>query len=94
MSAEPKPDDGGALPSPTFTFLVSNFATQALIELGEIKNPVTQTKGVAPDRAKFTIDLLQVIRDKTAGNLDAAEQKFVDAALYELRLKYVGIVRK
>jgi hypothetical protein len=84
----------GDLPKPNFTFLVSHFATQALIELGEIKNPVTQKQTAAPDRAKFTIDLLQVIRDKSAGNLAADEQRFVEAALYELRLKYVALVKR
>jgi hypothetical protein len=97
MTPDPEPDDGEAedvgqgreLPEPNFLMLVSNFATQALIELGEIKNPITKQTERAPDRAKFTIDMLQVIRDKTRNNLAPEEQKFVDAALYELRMKYV-----
>jgi hypothetical protein len=84
---------GGALPEPNFVMLVSNFATQALIELGEIKNPITKQTERAPDRAKFTIDMLQVIRDKTRNNLTPEEQKFVDAALYELRMKYVAMFK-
>ena len=82
-----------ALPEPNFLMLVSNFATQALIELGEIKNPITNKSERAPERAKFTIDMLQVIRDKTAGNLTAEEQSFADSALYELRLKYVSLFK-
>jgi hypothetical protein len=82
---------GAELPPANFLMLVSNFATQALIELGEIKNPITDKKELAPDRAKFTIDMLQVIRDKTKGNLTSDEQKFVDGALYELRMKYVSL---
>jgi hypothetical protein len=81
------------LPEPNFVMLVSNFATQALIELGEIKNPITKLTERAPDRAKFTIDMLQVIRDKTKNNLSPEEQQFVDGALYELRMKYVKLFR-
>jgi hypothetical protein len=91
--AEEAEKAGGALPEPNFVMLVSNFATQALIELGEIKNPITKQTERAPDRAKFTIDMLQVIRDKTRNNLTPEEQKFVDAALYELRMKYVAMFK-
>jgi hypothetical protein len=86
------PEPAGELPQANFLMLVSNFATQAMIELGEIKNPITQKQECAPERAKFTIDMLQVIRDKTTGNLPPEEQRFLDAALYELRLKYVAAV--
>jgi hypothetical protein len=88
-----EPETSRELPQANFLMLVSNFATQAMIELGEIKNPITNQKECAADRAKFTIDMLQVIRDKTTGNLSAEEQRFVDAALYELRLKYVALFR-
>jgi hypothetical protein len=87
------PEASSELPQPNFLMLVSNFATQAMIELGEIKNPITNKKELAADRAKFTIDMLQMIRDKTVGNLAPDEQRFVDAALYELRLKYVALFR-
>jgi hypothetical protein len=88
---EAERDEG--LPEPNFLMLISNFATQAMIELGEIKNPITDQKERAPERAKFTIDMLQLLRDKTSGNLTPEEQRFIEAALYELRLKYVAIVR-
>jgi hypothetical protein len=81
------------LPAPTFAMLVSNFATQAMMELGEIENPISGRKERAPNRAKFTIDMLELLREKTAGNLAAEEQRFIDAALYELRLRYVAIVK-
>lgn len=88
-------DEGSReLPEPNFVMLISNFATQALIELGEIKNPITKQTERAPERAKFTIDMLQVIRDKTKNNLSSEEQKFVDGALYELRMKYVQLFKQ
>jgi hypothetical protein len=90
---EPHEAAGAELPEPNFVMLVSNFATQALIELGEVKNPITKKVERAPERAKFTIDMLQVIRDKTRNNLTPEEQRFVDAALYELRMKYVALFK-
>ena len=95
MTDEPQDDDEdddaveGGLPEPTFALLVSNFGTQALMELGEIPNPITKRSEFAPERAKFTIDLLEVIKDKTKGNLDEDEERFLDGALFELRMKYV-----
>ena len=89
--AEADRDEG--LPPPTFLMLVSNFATQAMIELGEIKNPITDRQERAPERAKFTIDMLQLLRDKTEGNLTPEERRLMDAALYELRLKYVAAIK-
>ena len=50
-------ESGGELPEPNFVMLVSNFATQALIELGEVKNPITKQTERAPERAKFTIPM-------------------------------------
>lgn len=91
MTEEEHEKESPELPEPNFVMLVSNFATQALIELGEIKNPITKQTERAPERAKFTIDMLQVIRDKTKNNLTSEEQRFVDGALYELRMKYVSL---
>ena len=93
MNEEEQEEESRGLPSPSFQFLVSNFATQALIELGEVANPVTKETAFAPARAKFTIDLLEVVREKTDGNLEAGEKRFLDGALYELRMKYVAKLR-
>jgi Domain of unknown function (DUF1844) len=93
VSEEQEEEASAELPEPNFVMLVSNFATQALIELGEIKNPITKQVERAPERAKFTIDMLQVIRDKTKNNLSPEEQRFVDGALYELRMKYVALFK-
>ena len=85
--------DPAELPEPNFVMLISNFATQALIELGESTTPITKQTETAPQRAKFTIDMLQVIRDTTKNHLTPEEQRFVDGALYELRMKYVSMFK-
>jgi len=77
------------LPTPSLHLLATQLATQAMMELGEIANPVTGATEVSLPRAKFTIDMLQVLKDKTEGNLSPEELQFVEGALQEVRLKYV-----
>ncbi len=39
--------------------------------------------------ARLHIDLLDVLRQKTAGNLTAQERAFLEDLLYRLRVRYV-----
>jgi hypothetical protein len=72
------------------SFLVSLFSS-ALVHLGELPDPASQEK-MKPDLdlARQTIDLIEVLQQKTAGNLDADEGELMAHVLYELRLKYVA----
>ncbi len=77
------------IPEASFCLFVSSLVTQALISLGEVDNPFSKTKEQNFDQAKFTIDTLQIIKDKTCGNLTDEEKKLLDTALYDLRMRYV-----
>jgi hypothetical protein len=79
-----------SLPKPSMSLLFSTMASQAFIFLGEIENPLTGTREMALDQAKYTIDMLQVVKDKTAGNLTPDEAKLLDGVLYDLRMRYVN----
>ena len=70
------------------TFIIS-LCTQALAHLGEIQDPVERSTNVDLDAARQIIDILAMLREKTKGNLDAAENSLLDNALYDLRMKYV-----
>jgi len=78
------------LPKPTLSLLFSTMASQALLFLGEIENPFTGKKEQDLEQAKYTIDMLQVLRDKTAGNITPDESKLLDGVLYDLRMRYVN----
>jgi hypothetical protein len=54
-----------------------------------VENPFSKTKEQNLDQAKFTIDTLQIIKDKTSGNLTDGETKLLETALYDLRMRYV-----
>ena len=77
------------IPEASFSLFVSSLVTQALFSLGEVENPFSKTIEQNLDQAKFTIDTLQVIKDKTSGNLTDDETKLLDTALYDLRMRYV-----
>lgn len=75
--------------APALQHIVSIFATQALLNLGEMANPLTGQAMVDMVSAKFSIDTLQFLKEKTAGNLTADEEKYLDMVLKELKMLYV-----
>ena len=77
------------IPEASFSLFISSLATQTLINLGEMKSPFNKKKELDLDQAKFTLDTLQIIKDKTEGNLTDDETKYLDTLLYDLRTRYV-----
>jgi hypothetical protein len=79
-----------AIPEASFATLVNSLMTQVLLYLGELA-----PRGVEPqvnlDMAKFNVDLLAVLEEQTKGNLTPDEQKLLDTALYETRMRYVQV---
>ena len=73
-----------------FSIFTSSLSMQALIFLGEIDNPITHKREENLDQAKYMIDTLAVLKEKTKGNLDASEANLIDNVLYELRMKYTA----
>jgi uncharacterized protein YjaG (DUF416 family) len=84
--------EGGGFvpPEPDFNFFITSLALQATIALGVIENPMTNKKEENLIQAKFLIDTLGVLKDKTKGNLTNEEEKLLENVLYELRMQYVG----
>ena len=78
------------LPEPSFsTFLTFFFFQQAIMFLGEMPHPETQQVNKNLPMAKYLIDTLAIIKEKTSGNLTADEQSQLDTFLTELRMRYV-----
>lgn len=83
---------GGRLPEKVeFDHLLEVLVTQALMYMGGFPDPQTGQAMVALDLAKFHIDLLGVVKEKTKGNLSEDETKRLDGILQELRLRFVEI---
>jgi hypothetical protein len=76
------------------TFLLS-LSTSAAMNLGGYADPATgQAMPQNLELAKQSIDILGILKDKTKGNLDAEEERLLETALYELRMRYVDEVKK
>ncbi|MDD5679905.1 MAG: DUF1844 domain-containing protein [Candidatus Omnitrophica bacterium] len=75
---------------PDFSLFISSLSMQALILLGEIDSPFTHKKEENLDQAKYVIDTIAMLKDKTNGNLTDDEISVIDNILYELRMKYTA----
>lgn len=60
-----------------------------MIQLGKIMNPATQKVEKNLEGTKSIIDILTMLREKTAGNLDKDEKEMLDNAISSLQLNYV-----
>ena len=86
--------EAGALPRIDFSTFVLSLAASALVHLGLAPDP--EGASPAPERtpadlvlAQQTIDTLDMIREKTRGNLEDEEEKLLQSVLYELRMAFV-----
>ncbi len=76
----------------TFSTFILSLNTAALVHLGELPDPITNKKQVNLTLAKQTIDTLEMLREKTKGNLTLDEEKLLQTILYELKLKFLKLV--
>ncbi|MBI1368588.1 MAG: DUF1844 domain-containing protein [Planctomycetes bacterium] len=81
----------GQLPPADFNTLLQQLASQALLYMGVIPDPMTGQRIAHLDLAKLHIDLLGVLEKKTDGNLSDDESKLLTQALSELRAAYVEL---
>lgn len=77
--------------APSVLNIVNLLAMQAVVGLGGMQTPSGER--LPPDHAaaRFHIDLLAVLEEKTKGNLTEEEQKVITATLHELRLMFVQV---
>ncbi|MEE9213278.1 MAG: DUF1844 domain-containing protein [Thermodesulfobacteriota bacterium] len=76
-----------------FSAFVLSLNASSLIHLGEIPDPHTKERAVSIPAAKHTIDILEILKDKTKGNLDEEENKLLDDIIFNLRMKYMKITK-
>lgn len=78
----------------SFSNLVLMLVAGALQSLGIVENPISKKKEINIEMAKHTIDTLEMLREKTKGNLDDSEKKLLEGLLHDLRLKYLEVKEK
>jgi hypothetical protein len=81
----------GELGRVDFSTFVLSLGTSALYHLGVVAHPETGEKLEAPELelARNTIDTLEMLEEKTRGNLEDPERELVGSLLYELRMRFV-----
>jgi len=77
------------LPPLDFSSLVLPFFTQALFKMGQLNQGETKDQEGKLELAKRMIDLLDMLKSRTQGNLKPEEQKFLDQCLHQLRMAYM-----
>ena len=91
---KPGESDGGEsrLLKIDFSTFVLSLSTSALYQMGVVPAPGGSSVE-EPNKilAQQTIDTLEMLQQKTRGNLDEEEQKLVESLLYELRMHFVKI---
>jgi hypothetical protein len=81
----------GHLPEGNFAALISMLATQALFAMGLLQIKGQEERMPDLELAKYNIDMLQVLEDKTKGNLTKEEETVLANTLNELRMGYVKV---
>jgi hypothetical protein len=78
------------LPPAGIDAMVSTFATQALLAMGLIEAQGME-RTVNLDVAKFNIDMLSTLEEKTKGNLSPDETNLLNQTLHQLRMAFVEV---
>jgi hypothetical protein len=101
--ASPKPTPPQAVEEPEedlqgeasgFETLVSYLSTTAMFQLGLIAGPSGERIPSDMVNAQRTIDLLEVLQEKTRGNLAPQESRLLDDVLYELRMTFLELQKR
>lgn len=81
--------DNSSYPRTSFKIFISSIAMQAMIALGKLEAPVTGKTEKNIDQARFLIDTLIILEEKTRGNLTEEEDKLLRESVLSLKTLYV-----
>ncbi len=73
----------------TFITLVQVYQVEGMVALGKMKHPATDEFMKNQDYARYVIDLLNILKEKTAGNLNIDESRILEQTVSTLQLNFV-----
>ena len=94
IGVPPQEQDQEDQPRLDFFNYIGSLSFQAMIFLGEMSNPITNKEERNLKQAKFLIDTLVLIREKTIGNLTKEEGELLNGSIYELQRRFVHIAQQ
>jgi hypothetical protein len=94
MAAARKKDDaelpgGDGTPPIDFSTFVLSMSTSCMIQMGELASP-DGAQHVDLVMARHTIEILQVLDEKTRGNLTGEEERVLHHVVDDLRARYLA----
>jgi hypothetical protein len=81
------------LPGGNFRLFITRLSYQAMMSLGILENPITNTRQTQLHSARMLIDDLIMIQDKTSSNLDPDEHEHMEKIVRDLEHVYGQIER-
>lgn len=87
---KPPKEEETTLPPIDFDSFILSLSTSAFIHLGEVADPTAKEKKVNLEGAKQMINIIEMLKEKTKGNLTQEESALLNNLLYELKMKYMA----
>lgn len=84
--------NGGTERNISFASFVLSLTYQTLVHLGEVSG--VPAAAVDLEAARNTIDVLDILKEKTKGNLTAEEQELLDNTVRSLKFKYIEVMNR
>jgi hypothetical protein len=81
------------LPPVDFKTFIASLATTVLVNLGHIPEPSTGEPLKNLEVARYHIDIIDMLAEKTRGNLTPEEEEFLKEILRDLKLRYIEEVK-
>lgn len=75
----------------SFSVLAMSIASSAAMSMGIAPNPSTGKSETDKNMARFNIDLLLVLKEKTKNNLSPDELKLLESLLTDLQMRFVTL---
>ena len=88
------PDGGSGVSKVDFSTFVFSLFSSALIQMGNMADPLTGQVEKNLQAAQQTIDIVDILVDKTKGNLSEEEERLIKSASAELKWKYLDAVKE
>lgn len=76
-------------PPATFSMLVMSIASSAAMSMGLAPHPESGQVEKDKELARFNIDLLAILQEKTKGHLTDEEKSFLDSLTADLQMKFL-----
>lgn len=89
VAGEPPEPADFQMPPASLELLLTTLGTEALMAMGQLPHPGTGEMHVHHNQATYLIDTIDVLREKTKGNLTPDEQQLIESLLHQLRLVFL-----